>query len=332
MSAGEFNQVQIGTNLYDVRDITKAPIDSPQFTGTPTAPTAAAGTSSTQIATTEFVAQAFQANDSMIFKGTIGSSGSGATVTQLPATHNAGWSYKVITAGTYAGKTCEVGDMIICINDRTTASNDDWTVVQANVDGAVTGPASSVNGRVAVFNGTTGKVIKDSGYTIAASVPSGAKFTDTKYTAATTTIGSASAGTAIKADDITGWDAGETATLGDPITATCIDSWNAGSKPTLGTAIPADDITAWSAGTLPNAVVEDGILKLTFGTLPSLSYTAKSIPNVTSVGSVPTLTKTDKTIPNVVSVGAAPTLSYNEKTIPNITVTSKTVATGITEA
>lgn len=39
-----------------------------------------------------------------------------------------------------------------------------------------------VAGRIAIFNDTTGKVIKDSGYTIATSVPAGAKFTDTVYT------------------------------------------------------------------------------------------------------------------------------------------------------
>lgn len=39
-----------------------------------------------------------------------------------------------------------------------------------------------VANRIAVFNDTTGKVIKDSGFTIATSVPSGAKFTDTVYT------------------------------------------------------------------------------------------------------------------------------------------------------
>lgn len=37
-------------------DTSKAPIASPEFTGTPTAPTATTGTSNTQIATTEFVA------------------------------------------------------------------------------------------------------------------------------------------------------------------------------------------------------------------------------------------------------------------------------------
>lgn len=39
-----------------------------------------------------------------------------------------------------------------------------------------------VANRIAVFNDTTGKVIKDSGFTIATSVPANAKFTDTIYT------------------------------------------------------------------------------------------------------------------------------------------------------
>ena len=150
-----------------------------------TATTQTAGDNSTKIATTAFVTSAinasFGANDAMLFKGTIGSSG--ATITELPATHSQGWTYKVATAGTYAGKVCEIGDMIICVTDGTTANNDHWTVVQNNIDGAVTGPASSTDAHIATFNGTTGKVIKDSGYTIAKSVPSNAVFTDVSVTA-----------------------------------------------------------------------------------------------------------------------------------------------------
>ena len=44
---------------------------------------------------------------------------------------------------------------------------------------------AAVDARVAVFNGTTGKIIKDRGFTIGKSVPSDAKFTDTTYSAAT---------------------------------------------------------------------------------------------------------------------------------------------------
>ena len=120
--------------------------------------------------------------DAMLFKGTLGQAKDGATVTDLPANHKVGWTYKVVTAGTYAGMACEVGDMIACIKTRTTANNADWTVFQGNIDGAVTGPTSSTNAHVAIFNGATGKVIKDSGFTIGKSVPADAKFTDTQLT------------------------------------------------------------------------------------------------------------------------------------------------------
>ena len=76
--------------------------------------------------------------------------------------------------------------MIVCLNDGTAAKDSDWTVIQNNIDGAVTGAASSVAGHIATFDGTTGKVIKDSGFTIATSVPANAKFTDTVYVPATT--------------------------------------------------------------------------------------------------------------------------------------------------
>ena len=120
--------------------------------------------------------------DAMLFKGTLGQAKDGATVTALPANHKVGWTYKVVTAATYAGMACEVGDMIACIKTRTTANNADWTVFQGNIDGAVTGPTSSTDAHVATFNGATGKVIKDSGFTIGKSVPADAKFTDTQLT------------------------------------------------------------------------------------------------------------------------------------------------------
>ena len=161
----------------------KAALASPIFTGTPKAPTAAAGTNTTQIATTAYVKteinNVLAAAGALIYKGTIGTDG---TVTALPASHTVGDIYVVSTAGSYAGETCEIGDMIICVTTRTTANNADWNIVQTNINGAVTGPASAVTNRVATFNGTTGKVIKDSGFTIASSVPANAKFTDTTYT------------------------------------------------------------------------------------------------------------------------------------------------------
>jgi hypothetical protein len=115
-------------------------------------------------ATTEEVGGLLSAADAMIFKGTIGT---GGTITTLPTTYNAGWAYKVITAGTFAGEVCEVGDLIIAIVDReeTGNTNDDWTVVQTNIDGVVIGPASATDGNIPVYNGTSGKLI-GTGYTV----------------------------------------------------------------------------------------------------------------------------------------------------------------------
>ena len=328
------------------------------FVQIPTAPTAAAGTNNTQLATTEFVktavSQGFGANDAMIFKGTLGSAG---TETSLPKSgYSAGWTYRVATSGTYAGEYCEVGDLLIAINDGpssgTSVINDDWAKIEHNIDGALykTYSTSYSGGKVLVSSGTNG------------AVKEGTTSTETVIKTITFSAGSVpTLGTAIPADDITAWSAGSLPTLGTAISADDITAWDAGSVPTLGTAIPADDITSWSAGTLPaltissvscdditswnagavtTASVENGVLTITTGTkaslsytsrsvgsasnwstgsLPSLSYTAKSIPNVTDVGSAPSLSYTSRSIPNVTGVGTLPSLSYTAKSIPNVT-------------
>ena len=90
--------------------------------------------------------------------------------TPLPSTgYEVGQTFRVAEAGTYAGVECETGDLIIVIKDYAegTASNADFLVVQANVDGAVTGPDASTDANIVVFDGTTGRKIKDSSVTIA---------------------------------------------------------------------------------------------------------------------------------------------------------------------
>ena len=49
----------------------------------------------------------------------------------------------------------------------------------------VTGPITSTINNVVTFNASDGTVIKDSGFTIGSSVPNGAVFTDTTYSAGT---------------------------------------------------------------------------------------------------------------------------------------------------
>lgn len=131
--------------------------------------TVSATSTNAQIPTAAAVWNAFSeglsAADAMVYKGTIGT---GGTITSLPTKgpYSAGWTYKVITAGTIAGEKVEIGDMVIAITNRAdniSGTNADWTVVQTNIDGAVIGPASSTTNSIAVFDGNTGKLIKDSG-------------------------------------------------------------------------------------------------------------------------------------------------------------------------
>lgn len=115
-------------------------------------------TNNSDAATKQYVDDSFGAQDAMIFKGTLGEGGS---VAALPNPHVTGWTYRVVSSGTYAGNQCEIGDLLICVRDGTTASDSDWTVAQTNVDGAVIGPASSTAGHIPVFSGTSGKVLAD---------------------------------------------------------------------------------------------------------------------------------------------------------------------------
>lgn len=114
------------------------------------------------------------------------------------------------------------------------------------------------------------------------------------YEIGTEEIGSASEGTEIAADDITGWTTNTPTTISytsrsiPNVTAAGTASVSNGTlsitDTTLGTAISADDITAYTAGTAA-----------------SLSYTSKLIPNisVTPVTVVTGLTPSGTLVPNV---------------------------------
>ena len=108
-------------------------------------------------------------NSAMLFKGAIDLAG----FASLTGQEN-GWTYYVTEAGTYGEHECEVGDLLVWDN-----SNSKWIAVQVNITGAVSGPATSVDGSIALFDGATGKLIKDSGIVL----PTDPKFTDTTYNA-----------------------------------------------------------------------------------------------------------------------------------------------------
>ena len=163
---------------------------SASFVQSPIAPTPISGDSSTKIATTAFVSnainQGFAINDAMVFKGVIGSN---QIITSLPTQgYNAGWTYRVADAGTYAGEYCEVGDLIIAIKDGPASGssviNTDWAKIEHNIDGAVFRGAGASNNSVG--SGTQPVYVNNSGivipttYSLAKSVPSNAEFTDNK--------------------------------------------------------------------------------------------------------------------------------------------------------
>ena len=138
-----------------------------------------------------------------------------------------------------------------------------------------------MNGTEILGNNTTALNLK-AGSNVTLSHSSGTvpiAATNTTYTASTTSIGSASAGTAIPADDITAW------TTNTP------------------TAVTKKTVVTGASGA--TAAYANGILTITNG-----SFTTGDSVTVTA--------------------GTAASLSYTAKSIPNISVTSKTVATGIT--
>lgn len=89
----------------------------------------ASGSTSTNVPTSQAVANAIAAAQvgAATFQGT-------APTTFAPTNYKKGYYWVVATAGTYAGETCEPGDMIFCIADYSSAySASDFSVVQNNV-------------------------------------------------------------------------------------------------------------------------------------------------------------------------------------------------------
>lgn len=106
-------------------------------------------------------------SDAMIFMGVIDCSAN----PNYPAADR-GHTYRVSVAGKIGGASgtnVEVGDLLVCLTDGTVAGTQaavgaSWTITQANLDGAVIGPASAVDGTPMVADGATGKLIKNITY------------------------------------------------------------------------------------------------------------------------------------------------------------------------
>ena len=104
------------------------------------------------------ISQALAANDAMHYKGTFN-----PTTQTLPIA-GAGDMYVISATGNINGLgVVHSGDMIICFKDNTSAQYpSNWQIVEVHT-GTVSGPSTSVDSNLVAFDGSTGKVIKDSG-------------------------------------------------------------------------------------------------------------------------------------------------------------------------
>ena len=140
----------------------KAPLASPTFTGTPKAPTAAAGTNTTQIATTAFVKTAIDNQLSATYKA----AGSVASISALPAPSASylGYVYDVESAFTTtadfvegAGVSYPAGTDVAIIavqSGGTTTYKYDALSGFVDLSGYIEKPSSPATGAFLVWNGT----------------------------------------------------------------------------------------------------------------------------------------------------------------------------------
>ena len=134
----------------------KAPISNPVFSGT-------IKVDEDEVALKSYVESLFAQLKESTVPGVVDATSG------IPTGYKAGQSYRVSEAGTYAGVVCETGDLILVVKDyvEDTASNADFLVIQANIDGAVTSKSDTTTiGEVVVFDSVTGKIIAGSGVQI----------------------------------------------------------------------------------------------------------------------------------------------------------------------
>ena len=168
-------------------------------------------------------------------------------------------------------------------------------------------------------NGKVRRIYDDSltvnGHTVAVDVPSTAKFTDTTYTASTVSIGSASTGTAISADDITAWTT-NTPTVVTPATVV--------TGGTTASITPVTKKTVVTGGTTASITPVTKKTVVTGGTTASITPVTKKTV-VTAV--TPATVVTGGTTASITPV-TKKTVVTGGTTTSITPVTKKTVVTG----
>jgi hypothetical protein len=142
-SAIAANTASILTNSSDIE--LKAPIISPIFTGTPTAPTAAAGISTTQLATTEFVNNATLNINASSISGTVALSQGGTGQTTIAGIKSVlGLASSKVAIGATSGATLQGSGAVAIGNGAGQTSQGANTVALGYVAGSDRQGASSI--------------------------------------------------------------------------------------------------------------------------------------------------------------------------------------------
>ena len=203
----------------------------------------------------------------------------------LPATHKVGYVYVVAEAGTYAGKSCEVGDYIICKTTGTTASDADWDVVNGENQVSDKNPTLSWSSRstVATVDGTDIHVTMPSNPAAnkadKATTLAGYGITDAKIVDGTITLGTATITPLTRHQDISGKQ--------NKITASGILKGNGNGSVSAAVAgtdylKPVTAVNTPTADTSSVTQIISGVTQTTLGqiTVKKSAFTiAKSVPS-----------------------------------------------------
>ena len=269
---------------YDLQDNVSgyAPLASPAFTGTPSAPTAASGTNTTQIATTAFVQNALSSSDTK--------------VTQTAATPSSYSYWRPLIVG-YSSSSTEGSspttqtDTTFTFNTLTvqpstgTVRAGKYSLYSGNYT-AVLSPATLTANRTITIPDKTGTVALISDIpTVPSSTGSGTTGISIADHSTATIYGVSSSTTSV-----TGVD-GSTSVYG---VKSGTNSTTTASKASGGN------------GTAPSWTFEEiSIPNVTAtGSASSWTFEEKTIPNVTSAGSASSWTFEEKSIPNVTAAGS----------------------------
>ena len=149
-SIGQANKGWATGNHVHPTDTSRAPLASPEFTGSPKAPNPSSNASGTEIATAKWV------RDYVANKGIGTSTFKGVVNAYTDITNNLhyiekGWYWVVGTAGTYAGQDCEQGDFIYAVETyfygTRTVSGTARKYGDVNMDGSITAADSALVGQ-----------------------------------------------------------------------------------------------------------------------------------------------------------------------------------------